>query len=97
MDNGEVCECSTGPGTELSPAMATNDDYTDCIMEFDTDYYCNIENLDSNINGGCRFTFGEGGTYRGQQEELNAWLGKNPVADLRTDQPAPRPAPGFCD
>jgi len=61
--DGEASECFTGPGTELSLGMATDDRYTDCIMEFDTDYYFSIENLDSSINGGYRFSFGKGGAY----------------------------------
>jgi len=61
--SGEAPECFTGPGTELSLTMATDDTYTDCIMEFDTDYYFTIENLDEKIIGGYRFSFGKGGAY----------------------------------
>ena len=61
--SGEAVECFTGPGTELSLSMATDDTYTYCVMEFDTDYYFTIESLDENINGGYRFSFGKGGVY----------------------------------
>jgi hypothetical protein len=61
--NGEVAECFAGPGTELSLTMATDDKFTDCVMEFDSDYYFTIESLDANINGGYRFSFGKGGAY----------------------------------
>lgn len=60
---GEADECFAGPGTELSLTMATDDEFTDCIMEFDTDYYFTIENLSAKIIGGYRFSFGKGGVY----------------------------------
>lgn len=60
---GEDPSCFSGPGTELSLAIATDDTYTNCIMEFDTEYFFSIENLDDEITGGYRFSFGKGGTY----------------------------------
>ena len=61
--SGEAAECFTGPGTQLNLAMATDDEYTNCIMEFDTDYYFTIENVDSSTNGDYRFTFGKSDPY----------------------------------
>ena len=43
--------------------MATDDEFTYCIMEFDTDYYFTIESLNASIDGGYRFSFGKGGVY----------------------------------
>lgn len=55
--SGEVVKCFTGPGTELSLSMATDDTFTDCVIEFNTNYYFTIESLSNTIIGAYRFQF----------------------------------------
>ena len=61
--SGEAPECFAGPGTELSLTMATDDEFTYCIREYDTVYYFSIESLNHSMDGVYRFSVGKGGVY----------------------------------
>ncbi len=54
---GEVAACFIGPRIQLGFSAATDNTYTNCLMDYDTDYSFTIENVETEQPGDYRFEF----------------------------------------
>lgn len=55
--SGDTRSCFTGPGPELGLNIGTSNQYTNCLMEYDKEYFFTIQNTNSEKAGGYRFSF----------------------------------------
>ncbi len=53
----EMTECFSDDRTQLSLTAGSDDTYAECLIEYDTDYYFTIENVEKEQAGDYRFQF----------------------------------------